>query len=354
MASDDAANKSEKATPQRRKKAREEGQLARARDAGGVAATAGVLLVLAVTGPSFARTLQEFASWCFGRTGDLAHADPRAAVGRMLAVVATLAVPSAVAAAVGSTAIGFAQAGFQPQLDLLAPKWNRMDPLARLKSMMVSPQTLIELALSVARVGVVGYVAYTTVADALPTLSALSRAGLVTATVELWHVVGQLVLRSTIALVVLAAADYLQSWLRLEKQLRMSRQEVKEEMKQQEGDPQIRARQRARARESLKKGLSKQVRASDVIVTNPTHVAVAIRYRRGLAAPVVAAKGYDEMALHIRQIAKEAGVPIVENRLLARELARRVRVGRPVPVDLYAAVAEVLAFVYRLRGQFWA
>jgi flagellar biosynthetic protein FlhB len=354
VASDDSANKNEQPTPERRRKAREEGQLARAKDAGGIAATAGVLLVLAAAGPAFGRSLHEFASWCFGRTGDLAHADPKVALARMLTVLALLTLPAALAAAIASTAVGFAQAGFQPKLELAAPKWARLNPVNRIKQMFGSMETVIELVMTLAKLGVVGYVAYSTVIDALPTLTTLSRAGLLAAMGALWRAIGQLVLRATIALVVLAAADYLQSRLRLEKQLRMSREEIKEEMKQQEGDPQMKGRQRARAREALKRALGKQVKDSDVIVTNPTHVAVALRYRRNNAAPVVTAKGYDEIALTIRKIAKEAGIPIVENRPLARELARRVKVGKAIPMDLFSAVAEVLAFVYRIRGQFWA
>jgi flagellar biosynthesis protein FlhB len=353
VASQDAANKTEQPTPQRRKKAREEGQLARAKDAGGVAATAGVLLVLAACGPAYGQLLQQLTSYCFGRTGDLVHADIRVAAGRAVSALAMLAVPAAVAAAIGSCAVGFAQAGFDPRMELLVPKWERMDPLARLKSMFAAPSVLVELLLSLARVGVVGYVAWVTVTDALPKLTALSRAGLLSATGELWSVAGQLMLRCSLALLVLAVLDYAQSKLRLERQLRMSREEIKEELKQSEGDPQMKGRQRARAREALKRGVAKQVRTSDVILVNPTHVSVALRYRREQVAPVVTAKGYDEMALHIRQIARDAGVPLVENRALARELARRVKVGKPIPVDLFAAVAQVLAFVYRMRGQFW-
>src|SRR4051812_42233872 len=129
----------------------------------------------------------------------------------------------------------------------------------------------------------------------------------------------------------------------------MSRQEIKDEMKQAEGDPRIKARQRARARERLKRGLAKQVKSSDVVLANPTHISVALRYRAKDGAPVVTAKGYDEIAMHMRKIAKDAGIPVVENRMLARAIAARVKVGRAIPVDLYAAVAEVLAFVYRLR-----
>jgi flagellar biosynthetic protein FlhB len=129
----------------------------------------------------------------------------------------------------------------------------------------------------------------------------------------------------------------------------MSRQELKDEMKQQEGDQRIKQRQRARAREAARRGIRRAVESADFVIANPTHISVAIRYRVNEGAPVVTAKGYDEVALYIRKLAKDHDIPVIENRPLARALAKRVKPGRPVPVDLYAAVAEILAFVYRLK-----
>jgi len=133
----------------------------------------------------------------------------------------------------------------------------------------------------------------------------------------------------------------------------MSRQELKDELKQQEGDPKIKARIRARARELAKRGISKEVKRSDVIIANPTHISVALRYRSTEGAPVVMAKGYDEVALFMRKIADENGIAIVENRPLARALAEKTRVGKTIPIELYQAVAQVLAFVYRLKRGQW-
>ncbi len=149
----------------------------------------------------------------------------------------------------------------------------------------------------------------------------------------------------------LAVVDYAQSWWKHEQSIKMSRQELKEEMQQQEGSPQIRPRQRQRARDMLKRGIKKAIKEATVVVTNPTHVAVALRYHPAEGAPIGVAKGYDEVAQHIKKLAKELGVPLVENVPLARGLAEKVRVGRSIPGDFYAAVAEVLAFVFRIRGR---
>jgi flagellar biosynthetic protein FlhB len=349
LADHDSTNKSEKATPERRKKAREEGQFARGRDAGGIAAGLGVLLVVTALGSTMLDSFRKFAIGCFHEPFDLYHGNPTGAYERLGSVLVLMIFPMAVAAAVAATIIGFAEAGFHPRLELLSPKWSRLNPFEKLKRM-ISPRTAIaEMTLAIARVAVVGWVAYATLRDALPTLLRLARAGLLGASAELGHTVSNLTLRSTAALAVLAGADYIQNRLRLEKELRMSRQEIKEEYKQSEGDPRLKHKMRARAKERLKRGLVKQVKSADVVVANPTHVSAALRYRPEEGAPVLQAKGFDDVALHIQRVARENGIPVIESPALARAIVARVRVGKPIPVDLYAAVAQVLAFVYRMK-----
>jgi flagellar biosynthetic protein FlhB len=174
---------------------------------------------------------------------------------------------------------------------------------------------------------------------------------LTSAIAELGDTVLHLALSATLALAVLAAADYFQSYIQHERRIRMSRQEIKEEHHAQEGDPRVRMRQRQKARELLRRGLAKAIKTADVVLANPTHVSVALRYRPGEGAPMVVAKGFDEVAQYIKKLAAENGVPVVENKPLARALADRVRVGRVIPADLYVAVAEVLAFVYRMKNR---
>jgi flagellar biosynthesis protein FlhB len=160
-----------------------------------------------------------------------------------------------------------------------------------------------------------------------------------------------LALWTSAALAAMVALDYAYNRFKFEKSIMMSQQEIKDEHKQQEGDPRIKARMRAKAREMAKRSMLQAVSQADFVIANPTHVSVAIRYRPEEGAPIVATKGYDEVALHIRALAKQHNVPIVENIPLARALAKRVKIGRTIPVDLYAAVAEVLAFVYRLKNR---
>jgi flagellar biosynthetic protein FlhB len=264
-------------------------------------------------------------------------------------MVAMIVLPIAAAAALGGLALGVAEAGYHPNMELVAPKWNRLDPLPRLKQMFMLQETAVDVTLQLARVVVVGVVAYKSVEGTFPRLMQLSRVDVATGAGEVISALFKLALWASLALAALALLDYLKSFRKHEQQIKMSRQELKEEMKQQEGDHRIKHRQRARAREQLKRGLAKAVAGADFVVANPTHISVALRYRVNEGAPMVTAKGYDEVALYIRKLAKEHDIPVIENKPLARALAKRVKPGRPVPVDLYAAVAEILAFVYRLK-----
>jgi flagellar biosynthetic protein FlhB len=348
MSDQDASNKTEKPTPEKRKKARKKGQFARSKHAGAVASTVGVLLALGLVGPYMLEHLSIFTSWCFRDT--VAVAGSGEAYRKTSILLAILAAPPALGAALFSTVAGFAQAGWRPTASLVNPEFSRINPLTKLKSMFAGGEGLIELALSLARLGAVGVVAYVTLADAFPVISRLAGSGLNQALEELLDTTVTLVLRATVALAVLAAVDYVQNYIRTERKLRMSRKELKDEMKQQEGDPVVRGRLRQRMREMSRQAVIAQVGASDVVVTNPTHVAVALRYTEDQPAPIVVALGYDEVALFMRRVARETGVPIVENRVLARAIAARARPGQFIPIDLYAAVAEVLAFVYALRA----
>jgi flagellar biosynthetic protein FlhB len=155
--------------------------------------------------------------------------------------------------------------------------------------------------------------------------------------------------RAAITLIALAAGDFgLQKW-RTGQSLKMTKQEVKDDMKMSEGNPEIKARVRRVQREMIRKRMLAAVPKATVVVTNPTHFAVALRYQRGQAAPEVVAKGADALALKIRTIAREHGVPIIENPPLARAIYKQVEVGEFIPGDLFEAVAEMLAYMIRLK-----
>jgi flagellar biosynthetic protein FlhB len=343
------SEKTEEATPERRRRAREEGQFARARDTGAVAATIAIVLLLAALGPQFWEILCIFTKRCFSE-GLAWRGTGIGYVGRELVGIVILStVPVALVAAIFGIFAGIAEAGFQPNLDLASPKFERLDPIKRLGQMLSPKAALSSVSLSVLRVLAVGAVAYWVLKDEFGMLMRLSRTPVLAGAGQLFSVLLRLALWSTLALAVLSGIDYVTSWFRHESQIKMSQQEIKDEMKQQEGRPEVRARQRARARELLKRGIHKGVKEATVIVTNPTHIAIALRYRATEGAPTVTAKGFDDVAQYIKELASEFDVPVVENKPLARALAAQVKVGRVIPMDLYLAVAEILAFVYRTK-----
>lgn len=350
MAEDDT-ERTEDASPERRKRARDDGQFARSKDSGPVAATIAALGIIGATAGDFVATIQAFCLRCFDEPLSLARGDMSLLAEQAGVVLVTSCVPVAIAAALAGTAIGFLEAGFHPNFELLEVKLERLEPLGKLKQMFSLKSGLVSVVMSLLRVVVVGVVAESVMEREFPKLVRLSRAPLGAAVWETAQVVMRIAVWSTLALALIAALDYGWSWWRHEQSIKMSRQELKDEHHQQEGSPQIRARQRARAREMLKRGLRKGVKEATVIVANPTHVAVALRYKQHEGAPTVTTKGYDEIAQQIKKLAKEEGIPIIENRFLARALAERVRVGRVIPADLYVAVAELLAMVYRLKNR---
>jgi flagellar biosynthesis protein FlhB len=348
---DDDTEKTEDPTPERRKKARDDGQFARARDTGAIAATVAVLLVLNGIWSDLVGAIREFALMCFHEPLQLVRGDMTVVLEQTIKVLVVTSVPVALFACLAGMAAGFAEAGFHPNAEALQPKFERLEPFGKLQKLMSPKEGLVNIAMSILRVGIVSAVAYWVLEKEFPRLAVASRGTLTMAAIQIGQVTFKVAAWCTFALGVLAVVDYAQSWWKHEKSIKMSREEMKQEMKQQEGSPQIKQRQRARAREMMKRGIKKAVKEATVIITNPTHVAVALRYHPAEGAPTVVAKGYDEVAQHIKKLAKEEGIPMVENVPLARGLAEKVKVGRSIPGDYYAAVAEVLAFVFRIRGR---
>jgi len=350
MSDSDEGDKTHEATPERRRQAREQGQFARAKDTGAVAATIALLLGLSAFGNTLVATLRDFALRCFSDTQNLSGVGMDVAGHEAAVTLVGLVAPLTALAAVAGVAAGFWEAGFHPELELAMPKWERLDPTGKLGQLFSPKAAAGQVALALGRVGAVGFVAYLVISRELPRLERLSTMRFTDAALTAVEVLSKLGLWCTCALVILTALDYGNAWLRHENSIMMSLEEVKREHQQQEGDPRLKGRRLARARERLRRGLKKQVLESDVIVANPTHISIAIRYRPAQGAPQVLARGYDEVALYMRKLADENSIPIVENKPLARALAQ-VRVGKTIPIELYAAVAEVLAFVYRLKNR---
>jgi flagellar biosynthetic protein FlhB len=347
-----ASDRTEKATPRRREEARRRGQIARRPDLPAAASFLAALVMLEALGPEIAGRARALFVGMFGRA-PLNEPLTVPAVHGMLAdalgALAMLTLPVVAAALAAGLAGNFAQGGFTFTPSALIPRAERFNPITNLKRIF-SSNGLVELLKSMLKLAGIALVCYGVFARALaetPPLVGQPAPQTLAAAAALIYSLG---LRAGFVLIVLAALDYAWGWYQHEKSLRMTKQEVRDEYRQQEGDPLVKGQRRRVARNRLARQIATEVPRADVVVTNPTHFAVALRYdSRKHAAPVVVAKGADLMAKRIREIAKAHRVAIVENPPLARALYRAVEPGRAIPAEMFRAVAELLAYVYRQR-----
>lgn len=349
--SEDDSERTFEPTDQRRDQFRKDGRFAKSRDATGVAGTIAVLGVVAGSSGSLSNAVRILFAQTLGDLGAFERLGAWSVVRTGFASMVDLAAPAVAAAVVAAIVIGLAQSGFRPYVEMLAVKPERLDPRNAIGKMFSPKRAGTETAVAVLRIAVVGYVAWRALEAELPALMALSRIELSGAIPVLAGALGRVCATATASLLLIALIDYGQSWFTLSREMKMTRKERTDESRQQDGDPKAKARMKSRARALGRKRALNSVKNADVVVTNPTHVAVALRYGPKDPAPVVIAKGHDEVALQIRAEARKHGIPILENRRLARALDAEVQIGRPVPPAHFAAVARVLAFVYRLGGR---
>lgn len=243
------------------------------------------------------------------------------------------------------------QVKWRPTGKPLRPKFSKINPLSGFKKIF-SVNAVVELVKSVAKIGLIIYVCYSYVKDKWALLFSLYDMPLMQVLGLLAETVTDVGIRIAAVYMVLALADYAYQKYKFAKDMRMTKQEVKDEYKQAEGDPQVKAKIRQKMHEVSRRRMMQNLPQADVVITNPTHFAVAIKYDPEVAdAPIVIAKGEDYLAARIKEAAKEHRIEIVENKPLARMLYANVEVGEAVPPELYQAVAEVLAFVFHLQGK---
>jgi len=263
------------------------------------------------------------------------------AVGKAFAPFALLMLGSALL-------IGYAQVGFFVSGETIAPKFERIDPIKGF-SRLISKRTIVSFAQSVLKVAIVTCVLYITMKGEQNRIANLADMQIKPAISQIIALTFKMGSRAAILLFVLAASDYAYQRWEYERSLRMTRQEVKEEMRQTEGDPLVRARIRSIQREMAMRRMMQEVPKADVVITNPTHIAVALRYRQALeSAPRVCAKGMRLIAERIKAIAREYNIPIIEDKPLAHTLYK-LKLGQEIPFTLYKAVAEILARVYQMN-----
>jgi flagellar biosynthetic protein FlhB len=343
--------RSEQPTAKRREDARKEGRYPASRDLPGALVLLGGLGVHAMAGGDVVSgAIRQFEQGLAALpTADLTVDE---AVARCFAAAAAglgIIWPFLVVPAVIAAGAAILQSRLALSLAAVTPKWERIDPAQGLRRLL-SGRSLVEVLRAVLKLVAVGVVAYVTLRADLSLLVQPGTDG--SALAALGHVLWDLWLRIGLAFLVIAGLDYGYQVWQHEKSLRMTKQEVKQESKEQEGNPQLRARLRQLQRQMASRRMMADVRKADVVLRNPIHFAVALRYDgRRMRAPRVVAKGERLLALRIVEEASAHGVPVVENPPLTRALFKACAIGREVPRDLYRAVAEVLAYVYALKGR---
>jgi flagellar biosynthesis protein FlhB len=347
-----AENKTEKATPKKRGEARKKGQVARSMDANGAIVMLASVLALSAFGPKMYQSMAEATVGILDLVKNPDVVD-RKSIGTLFVEVGghcfAAAAPLVLVCALAGVAANLMQVGFKPSTKALTPDFKKLNPMAGLKNMF-SPNSAVEGVKSTLKVAAVGAI----VAIALfPRLDEM--AGLVGMPAQaflpvLATMVLQIAQRAALAYLAIAAADLFWQRHRFEKNLKMDKEEVKQEHKQTELPMEIKMAQRRRAMEMARARMMDAVPTADVVVTNPTHYSVALRYDSDKPAPVVVAKGTDHVALRIRRAAADHGVMVVPDPPLARTLYASVDVGRQIPEEMFAAVAQLLAYVYKVAG----
>jgi flagellar biosynthetic protein FlhB len=340
----DADDRTEAATPRRLEKARDEGQVAASRELMAMAGLTGGLLMAWVSFDVGAVT-RFLAQWL--AMGRYQGAATWAALGH---AIGGAVAPVAAAAALTTVLVSVLQSGFLFRVASLTPDLSRISPMAGIKRVFAM-STLVQLLKSLAKIGVFGVCVWTGVARVLPDLPSAPLRGPPALLRAILHNVGVVVLMILGAQAAITGADIFFERISLARKLRMSRQEIRDEYKETEGNPQVKGRLRQLARQRASRRMMLAVPKAAVVVTNPTHYAVALAYERGSkAAPRLVAKGAEDVASRIREVAREKRVPVVANPPLARALFR-LEIDSEIPPEHFKAVAEIIAYVWRMRAK---
>ncbi|HEV3155124.1 MAG TPA: flagellar biosynthesis protein FlhB [Candidatus Baltobacteraceae bacterium] len=342
----------ERATPKRREEARKRGQIAKSPDLAGAAVfLAGVFVLHSLAPITFANISQSMQTilWRTHEHADFTFASVWMVYARALGATALMMGVLFGAALLSAVAVNVLQTGFLVSLTPLTPSFQKVNPATGLQRLF-SKQVLVNLAKQLLKLSAVGVIIYTSVAaniDTFFTLGQMPGDQIVGFTGELIFGIGW---KFGFLLVIIGLLDYAYERWQYEENLKMSKQEIRDEYRQSEGNPEVKGAVKRRQREFARRRMMAAVPKATVVVTNPTHFAVALEWdEMKMEAPVVTAKGADLVAKRIREIAKEHGVPIMENPPLARTLYAKVELDQAIPPNMYAAVAQVIAFVFKLK-----
>jgi len=349
----DPSQKTEEPTSRKLEEGRKKGQIAQSKEVSNLASLFGMTLMVAVLGPFIALQIYGALEVVIGQAA-LAHIDSGSAGEIMLSLLIDTLIAMSPAFALFvllALAANLGQTGFLLTTQPLIPKLEKISPIAGVKRLF-SLKSLVEFLKGLIKLSLVAAIAYMLLSPEYDRAEELMAMDVVDVLREIQWMVIRLMIGVVGFMLVVAAADYVYQRYEFMKQMRMSRQEIRDEHKQSEGDPQVKARLRQIRMDRARRRMMAAVPRADVVVTNPTHFAVALQYDTSfMAAPTVVAKGADAVALRIREVAEEHDVPIVENPPLARALFAGVEIDEQIPEVHFKAVAQVISYVYRLKGR---
>lgn len=348
-----AGEKTERATPKKRREARDKGQVFKSMDLSSAVILLAIFSGIRFLGAGIGRSMQMIYVRFLSSGADLEEVFTPAGIHALSIETAlqffSVVGPLLLIVLLAGLAINYFQVGVLFSSKAMEFKLSRLNPLEGLKKMF-SLKGFVQLIKSILKMVIIGYTVYGVFMKRLPAMPVLMEQDIAISVLFISEGILDIAFKAGMALAVLGVLDYVYQWWEHEKDLRMTKQEVKDEYKQTEGDPQIRSRIREKQRQIGMQRMMQQVPLADVVITNPTHFAVALSYKDSLEkAPMVLAKGKDYVAIKIRQKALEHQVQIVENAPVARALFTSSEIGEEIPFALYQAVAEILAYVYRIK-----
>ncbi|KGK90366.1 flagellar biosynthesis protein FlhB [Desulfosporosinus sp. HMP52] len=343
------SEKKHPATPRRKEEARKKGQVFKSQEVISALMLVGLVALLKFWIPSMLLRMEHLFPYVLGLSSEWTERSVASLMLNILWLGIQIMGPIFGTALVIALFSNYIQVGVLFTFESMKPQISRLSLISGAKRMF-GVKAWVELVKSLMKVLLIGYFLYASVRDRLHIYPALQQLSVGQGTVFLGEALMELAWKISLSFLGIAAFDYIYQRWEYEKNLRMSHEDLKQEYKQTEGNPELKSELKKRQRAISMSRMMQDMKQADVVVTNPTHFAVALRYDAKVqSAPFVVAKGQDQVALKMRELAKEYGIVIMENKPLARALYAQVEIGQGIPADLYKAVAEVLAFVYRLK-----
>lgn len=345
--------KTEEATPKKKSEARKKGQVARSKDVGLAITMVTCTLVILLLSSMIVGNLKDTMIYFLqsGMLQDINEMSIKSIVITILLKAGLCILPVVIPIMIAGIVASLMQTGFLLTGEPLKPKFSKLNPISGFKNMF-SKKSFVDLLKNLAVVTVIGFIGFLYVRDNYDKILQISNTYLPSLGGQVQDLVVGIFFQVSLVLVIIAAADYFVQFRFHQKDLRMTKQEIKEEYKQMEGDPQIKSKIKQKQREMATRRMMASVADATVVITNPTHLSIALKYEEGNnEAPKVVAKGADLVALKIKEVAKENDVPIMENKPLARMIYEQVDIDREVLQEMYQAVAEILAMVYKLKNK---